>query len=295
MKIKQSKDTIAVKAISYVVLTVVTVVCLIPFLIILMSSLTDEMEILKHGYTLFPSNWSLSSYEMILKVPQKILNAYGVTLLTTIVGTAVGLFLMSMAAYVLNRKDFKYRNGISFYLYFTTLFSGGLVPFYIMMVGTFNLRDNLLAILLPNLVSVWSILLFRNFMKSIPDALYEAAKIDGAKDFTIYRKIIMPLSTPALATIGLFQALAYWNEWYNAMLFIQKQDLFPLQLFLKNMLDSANLTTLVKSGVVISRDLIPTEGMKMAMAVVAIGPVILFYPFVQKYFVMGITIGSVKE
>lgn len=253
------------------------------------------MEIIKHGYTLLPSKFSLSAYEMILKVPQRILSSYSVTLTITIVGTVVGLFFMSMAAYVLNRKDFKYRNGLSFYLYFTTLFSGGLVPYYILMVGTFKLRDNLLAILLPNLVSVWSILLFRNFMKSIPDALYEAAKIDGAKDFMIYRKIIMPLSTPALATIGLFQALAYWNEWYNAMLFIQKKELFPLQLFLKNMLDSSNLSTLVKSGVTISRDLIPTEGMKMAMAVVAIGPVILFYPFVQKYFVMGITVGAVKE
>lgn len=295
MKIKQSKDVIVVKTISYIVLTIATLLCLVPFLIIIMSSLTDEMEILKHGYTMFPEKWSTASYEMILRVPQQILRSYGVTIFITIVGTLIGLIMMSMAAYVLNRKDFKYRNGISFYLYFTTLFSGGLVPYYILMMNTFQLRNNILSIILPNLASVWSILLFRNFMKSIPDALYEVAKIDGANAFTVYWRIIMPLSVPALATIGLFQALTYWNEWYNASLFIQKSDLFPLQLFLKNMLDTNKLTALIKSGITVSQDMIPTEGMKMAMAVVATGPVILFYPFVQKYFVMGIMIGAVKE
>ena len=294
MRMKASKDALPIQTISYLVLTITTMICLLPFMIIIMSSFTDELEIIQKGYTLFPSRWSIEAYKMILRVPEKIVRSYGITIFITIVGTIIGMFLTSMAAYVLNRKDFKYRNKLSFYLYFTTLFSGGLVPYYILMVKSLGLRDNLLAIILPNLVSVWSILLFRNFLRSVPDSLYESARIDGSGDFAIYIKIIMPLSTPAIATIGLFQALAYWNEWYNSMLFLQKQELFPLQLFLKNMLSSTNIAALVKSGVTISRDMIPTEGMKMAMAVVAIGPVVLFYPFVQKHFVSGIMLGAVK-
>ena len=134
----------------------------------------------------------------------------------------------------------------------------------------------------------------RNFMQSIPDSLYESAKIDGAGDFMVYRRIILPLSTSSLATIGLFQALGYWNEWYNAMLFFQDRDMFPLQLFLKNMLSSTNVIELVKSGINVPRDMVPSEAMKMAMAVVAIGPVVLFYPFIQRFLIAGITVGAVK-
>ncbi|NLG24580.1 MAG: carbohydrate ABC transporter permease, partial [Clostridiales bacterium] len=232
---KRTADVVAFRSVSYLCLGLYALMCLLPFAIIVAASFTDEMTILVNGYSLAPAKLSLSAYRMIFQVPQKMLRAYGITIFSTGVGTALGLFLMSMAAYVLNRKDFRYRNGVAFYLYFTTLFSGGLVPYYILMMKVFGLRNNILAIILPNLISVWSVLLMRNFMQSIPDSLYESAKIDGAGDFRIYLSIILPLSASSLATIGLFQALAYWNEWYNAMLFFQDRDMFPLQLFLKNM------------------------------------------------------------
>jgi putative aldouronate transport system permease protein len=222
------------------------------------------------------------------------MNAYSVTIFITIVGTAGGLLIMSMAGYVLSRNDFKYRNVISFFIYFTTLFSGGLVPSYILMVNYLGLKDNVLAMILPGMVSAWSIFLMRNFMKSIPDSLYESAAIDGAGDFKIYLKIFMPLATPSLATIGLFLALGYWNEWYNAMLYIQSQVKFPLQFFLQKIVTQANVQLLIQQGAVVNTSDLPSESIKMATAVMAIGPIILLYPFVQKYFVSGLTIGAVK-
>jgi putative aldouronate transport system permease protein len=201
---------------------------------------------------------------------------------------------MSMAGYVLSRSDFKYRNAISFFIYFTTLFSGGLVPSYILMVNYLGLKDNILAMILPGMVSAWSIFLMRNFMKAIPDSLYESAAIDGAGDFRIYWQIFIPLAGPSLATIGLFLALGYWNEWYNAMLYIQSQIKFPLQFFLQKIVTQANVQLLIQQGAVVNTSDLPSESIKMATAVVAIGPIILLYPFVQKYFVSGLTIGAVK-
>lgn len=294
MKIRKTKDAVFFQVMSYVIIGLMALVCLIPFLLIIAASFTEESVILKEGYSLWPSEFSVNAYKTIFQVPEQVFRSYLVTIFITVVGTSVGLFLTSMAAYVLNRKDFKYRNACSFYLYFTTLFSGGLVPFYILIVQYLHLKDSILSIILPTMLSVWNILLMRNFMKSIPDSLYESAKIDGAGDFRIFIRIVLPLSKASLATVGLFQALTYWNEWYNGMLFLQNEDLFPLQLFLRNMLNSQNIMNLVKSGVNISRDMIPTEGMKMAMAVLAMGPVLFFYPFVQRYFVAGMTVGSVK-
>lgn len=294
MKIRKTKDAVFFQVMSYVIIGLMALVCLIPFLLIISASFTEESVILKEGYSLWPSKFSVNAYKTIFQVPEQVFRSYLVTIFITVVGTSVGLFLTSMAAYVLNRKDFKYRNACSFYLYFTTLFSGGLVPFYILIVQYLHLKDSILSIILPTMLSVWNILLMRNFMKSIPDSLYESAKIDGAGDFRIFIRIVLPLSKASLATVGLFQALTYWNEWYNGMLFLQNEDLFPLQLFLRNMLNSQNIMNLVKSGVNISRDMIPTEGMKMAMAVLAMGPVLFFYPFVQRYFVAGMTVGSVK-
>lgn len=294
MKIRKTKDAVFFQVMSYVIIGLMALVCLIPFLLIISASFTEESVILKEGYSLWPSEFSVNAYKTIFQVPEQVFRSYLVTIFITVVGTSVGLFLTSMAAYVLNRKDFKYRNACSFYLYFTTLFSGGLVPFYILIVQYLHLKDSILSIILPTMLSVWNILLMRNFMKSIPDSLYESAKIDGAGDFRIFIRIVLPLSKASLATVGLFQALTYWNEWYNGMLFLQNEDLFPLQLFLRNMLNSQNIMNLVKSGVNISRDMIPTEGMKMAMAVLAMGPVLFFYPFVQRYFVAGMTVGSVK-
>lgn len=280
--------------ISYLILGIFSIFCLMPFLMVVMASITQESDITKYGYSLFPKHISFAAYKLLLGSQGAIGSAYMVTIFITVVGTLCGLIMMSMASYVMNRKDFKHRNKFAFYVYFTTLFNGGLVPFYILMVKYLQLKDNILAMILPGLVSAWSIFLMRNFMKSIPDSLYESAKIDGAGDFKIYWKIIMPLSLPALATIGLFQALGYWNEWYNALLYIQTPSKYPLQYFLQNMMAAANVNNLVKMGASVDYSKIPTESLKMATAVIVTGPVILLYPFLQKYFVSGLTVGAVK-
>lgn len=278
----------------YIMLSLITLVALFPFALMITSSFMNENEIAREGFKLIPQEWSIAAYETLLRNPAKLLNSYQVTITITLVGTSVGLLIMSMAGYVLNRKDFAYRNGFSFFIYFTTLFSGGLVPTYILYVRQLGLRDNILALIFPGLASAWSIFLMRNFLKSIPDSLYESATIDGAGDFRIYWQIFMPLSVPALATVGLFTAIGYWNEWYNAMLYISRDTLVPLQYYLQRMINQTNIQQLLAQGVAIDTSRLPTQSIKMAVAVLATGPVILFYPFVQRYFVSGLTVGAVK-
>ncbi len=288
------KDEKIMKGVFYTFVTIFTLICLFPFLLLISSSFMSEKEILKEGYKLIPSHISFSAYEFLGSHVTNLFNAYKVTITIAVGGTILGLFLMSMGGYVLCRKDFKYRNQISFFIYFTTLFSGGLIPTYILMVNGLGLKDNLWSLILPGLMSPWSIFLMRNFMKSIPESLYESAAIDGAGDFRIYWKIFMPLSKPSLATIGLFLTLGYWNEWYNAMLYIQSQNKIPLQYFLQKIVSQANISLLIQQGLTINTGDLPSESIKMATAVAAIGPIILVYPFVQKYFVSGLTIGAVK-
>ena len=213
----------------------------------------------------------------------------------TVFGTIIGLFLVSMAGYALQRPDFAFRNQISFYIYFTTLFSGGLVPFYLLIVRILRLKNNYLAVFLPSLMSPWLIILMKNFTKSIPFAITESAKIDGASDFRIFLNIILPMSKPALATVGLFLALTYWNEWYNSMLFLEaNMDYRPLQLFLYNVVNKVEYIKNSAASSNIPPMDVPLETMKMATAIVATGPIVLVYPFIQKYFIKGITIGAVK-
>lgn len=287
-------DEKVVKFFCYFLVGIFALICLFPFLLMVTSSFMNESEIAAEGYKLIPKAWTISAYEFLLKNPAKLINAYRVTIVNAIVGGLGGLFLMSMAGYVLCRHDFKYRNQISFFIYFTTLFSGGLIPSYMLMVNTLGLKNSIWAMILPGLMSPWSIFLMRNFMKSIPDSLYDSAAIDGAGDFRIYWQIFLPLAKPALATIGLFLVLAYWNEWYNAMLYIESTEKFPLQYFLQRMVNQANVSMLVQQGLTINVSDMPSESIKMATAVVATGPIILVYPFVQKYFVSGLTIGAVK-
>lgn len=298
IKVKSKKimgrEEKAAKFFFYIIVGLFAAICLFPFLLMISSSFMDEKEILTEGYKLIPKNITFSAYEFLFHNSKNLIASYRVTITIALVGTTLGLIFMSMAGYVLCRNDFKYRNHISFFLYFTTLFSGGLIPSYLVMVNGLGLKDNLLAIILPGLMSPWSIFLMRNFMKAIPDSLYESAAIDGAGDFRIYWNIFMPLAKPSLATIGLFLTLGYWNEWYNAMLYIQSPDKYPLQYFLQRMVSQANVQLLIQQGVTVNTADLPSESIKMATAVVAIGPIILAYPFVQKYFVSGLTIGAVK-
>ncbi|QOS82774.1 carbohydrate ABC transporter permease [Paenibacillus sp. JNUCC31] len=292
---RTGRDEKLLQIIGYILLTAISLFCLVPFILVLSSSLTEESSIIKDGYQLFPSVFSLEAYKLLFEFPGQLIRAYAVTISVTVVGTIVGLFLTSMTAYALARKDFKWRNGFSFFFFFTTLFSGGLVPWYLMIVNYLQLKDTFLILVLPMLLNVFYIIVMKSFMNSIPDAITESAKIDGAGDFLIYVKLILPLTKPALATIGLFIALGYWNDWYHAMLFITNENLMPLQYYLYKMLGNMDgmRKAMVASGAVVNLQ-IPTESLKMAMTIVAIGPILLVYPFIQRYFVKGLTIGAVK-
>lgn len=278
----------------YVVVTLVALICLIPFWLIVVGSLSNESDILKYGYSLWPKNWSLAAYEMVFNIPDRIIQAYKVSITITLVGTFISLFFSSMAAFVLMRKDFTYRNKIAMFLYFPSIFSGGMLPSYLLIVKYLGLKDNIWALILPGMISAWNIFLLRNFMSDIPDSISESAKIDGANDFQIFTKFYLPLSKAGLATIGLFTALGYWNSWSGAMLYINKQPLFPLQYLLYSMLSNVQGLKELASAAGIALPDLPGETYKMAMAVVTTGPILLLYPFVQRYFVKGITVGSVK-
>lgn len=287
-------DVITFNIIGYVILTLMALLCVIPFYLIVVGSFTKESEIIQKGFSLFITEFSLEGYKYLIANPGVIARAYGNTILVTAVGTGISLFITSMTGYVLQRRDFQLRNGFSFFFFFTTLFSGGLVPWYILCTRYLGFTNKYYALILPLLFSVWNMIISKSFMRGIPDAITESAKIDGANDFTIYIRLILPLSIPLLATIGLFTALAYWNDWYHNMLFIRDEEMYMLQYYLQQILGSVDALRRVaeKSGHDIPQ--LPMESMKMAMTIIVTGPIILLYPFVQRYFVKGLTIGSVK-
>lgn len=290
----KSYDKVIFNIIGYPLISIFAIFCLIPFVMIISSSFTSEEYIIKYGYSIIPRQFSLESYRLTLQNPVAILRAYGVTILVTVIGTALGVFINAMTGYVLQRKDFRWRNIFSFYFFFTTLFSGGLVPWYILCVKYLHLKDSFFALFVPSLVSVWNILLSKGFMKGIPFEITESAKIDGAGDFTVFCKLIIPLSKPLLATISLFTALSYWNDWFYCMMFISNEKLYTLQYFLHRLLASVRAirTIMEQSGMDIPT--LPVESMKMSLTVIVTGPIIFLYPFVQKYFVKGLTLGAVK-
>ncbi|HIU45708.1 MAG TPA: carbohydrate ABC transporter permease [Candidatus Fimadaptatus faecigallinarum] len=293
--VKLDSSDKVIRGVTYTIVTIFCIFCILPFWLIVASSFSSEAAIRLTGFTLWPTDVSTYSYELLFRAPEQMLGAYAVTIGMTVVGTLVGLFVVSMTGYALQRKDFPFRNAIMFYIYFTSLFSAGLVPFYLLMVQTLGLRDTYWAVLLPLMMSPWVIVLMKNFVKAIPHEITESGKIDGAGDFRIFYALILPSMKPALATIGLFLALGYWNEWYYSSLFLTKDMPKPLQYHLYNVINKvASLKNSVAgSNIVLDTDL-PSETLKMATAVVATGPIILLYPFVQKYFVAGLTVGSVK-
>ena len=293
-KIKLTSSRIVCNVISYVFLTLLAALCGLPFVMVISGSFSSEQAIRFNGYSILPQEFTTEAYGVIFKSPEKVLRAYGVTIFITAVGTILGLFLLTMTAYVISRQDFKYRNKISFFFYFTTLFNGGMISTYIFYIQYLHLKDNFLALILPGIMNVFYLLIMRSFVNTVPTALIESAKIDGAGEFRIFVQIVLPLLKSGLATIGLFMALGYWNDWYNAMLYMNTETKFPLQYMLYNMLQKQQALAAIASQVGIKVENLPSNSLKLAMAVVATGPIILFYPFVQKYFVKGITIGSVK-
>ena len=290
------KDRIIFNVISYVFLAVLAAVCLLPFLLVISGSFTEQYAIQLHGYQLIPETFSLDAYKMLFRIPVDILRAYGVTIFVTFTGTTVGLFFTSMAAYVLASPDFRYRYQVSFFFYFTSIFGGGLVPWYIFCTKYLHFHNSIISMILPILINVTYLLILKSYMMSIPTSLYESARLDGANDLTIFFKIAIPLSKAGLATVGLFLALNYWNDWYNAMLFLDEgsKHLYPLQYYLNNILTKAQAMNAAAARSGIPASDVPSEPLKLAMTVVATGPIVLLYPFLQKYFVKGVTIGAVK-
>ncbi len=297
-KIKKGSDIITLNIIGYGFLGLIALCCLVPFIVIVSGSFSSEEAIIQNGFSLLPQDFSLEAYKTVFKNPVVVYKAYATTIGLTVVGTVVGLLLQTMTAYVLSRKDFEWRNKFSLFFYFTTLFSGGLVPYFMLITQKLNLRDSYLALLLPMIFSVYNLLIMKSYIMGIPDSLIEAAKIDGCGEFLTLFKIVFPLIKPALATVGLFIALAYWNDWYNAMLYIKNSDKYPLQYFLYQKINGIEaykkLLNNAAASSVASVVTLPTQSLKMALTIVVTGPIVLAYPLVQKYFVQGITIGSVK-
>ena len=278
---------------AYCFIALIVLFCLLPMGMILIGSLTDNNAILRNGYSFFPEKFSLDAYRYIFASFGEIARAYGITIFVTLTGTFGGLFITTLAGYVLTCRNFRWRNRFAFFFYFTTLFSGGMVPFYIMVASVLGLKDHLLAIILPGLTSPFLIILMRSFIQtSIPVSLAESMRMDGATDFTIFFRLVLPLIKPALATVGLFLALNYWNGWYYPMLFLSRPSDYPIQYYLYNMMSVQRMAA--ASGAAAGMQF-PGESIKMAMAVIATVPILLAYPFVQRYFVEGLTVGAVKE
>ncbi len=291
--IKHSFTDKLFQIVAMTLITLITLACVVPFLLILSGSFSSESAIAVNGYSILPQDFTLNAYKTVLRLGNKIPKAYLVTIFITLVGTSLGLLTTSMSGFVLSRQDFKYRNVAAFFIYFTTLFSAGMIPAYLVNVNILHLNNNILVLILPSIMNPFNIFLFRNFLKSVPDALMESARIDGAGDFTIYYRVMMPLAKPAIATIGLFLALGYWNEWYRCNLYIKDADMYTLQYLLYNMLQNVE-KMFSEQGLATPGLQMPSETMKLATAMLATGPVLIFYPFVQKYFTGGLIVGGVK-
>ena len=294
-KIKMGRSTVFVRIVSYLVVTLFALVCLLPFILMISASFSTESVINKEGFGLLPKEFTIAAYSWVFRYPKMIMGSYAVTILMTVGGTVVGLFIIAMTGYALQRKDFAFRNGISFFIYFTTLFSAGMTPTFIWVSRYLNLKGNYMAVFLQLLMTPWLIILMKNFAKSVPHEITESGKIDGAGDFKIFISLVLPMLKPALATVGLFLALGYWNEWYNSMLYLGSAVTYkPLQYYLYNIINQASALKSSVAGANVSVSSLPSNTLKMATAVVATGPIIFLYPFVQKYFISGITVGAVK-
>jgi putative aldouronate transport system permease protein len=292
--VRQGTDVIAFKTVGYIAVSVAAILCLLPFWLVISASFTSESSIFADGFRLVPGELSAESYRVLFKAPKEILRAYRVSITVTVFGGGFGLFIVAMTGYVLSRRHFRYRNTLSLLFYFTSIFSAGLIPLYILVVNYLGLKNNLLALILPPLLNAWYIILMRSFMTSVPAAISESATIDGANEFQIFTRLYLPISTPGLATIGLFIALFYWNNWHFAMMFIERNELYPLQYFLYEAMSRSKALEMAARESNIPLMELPQQSMRMAIAVVATGPIVLLYPFVQRYFVKGLTVGAVK-
>lgn len=272
---------------------------IIPFALVVSASFTDEQTLLAEGYKLFPSQFSLEAYRYVFRSPGQLIDSYQVTIVYSFLGTFLAVLIMSMMAYPLSRSNYKYKKIVMFFVFFTMLFSGGLIPTYIWNTRFLHLGDTIWIYILPNLVNAFHIIVIRTFFQGLPPALMESAKIDGARELQIFFKIVIPLSKPVIATIALLTLLARWNDWNTALIYIKSKELYSLQYllqkilreaqFVKDMADAAPV-----AGIDIDMSNLPSETIRFAMCMVAAGPMLVVFPFFQKYFAKGLTVGAVK-
>jgi len=281
-----------------IILAILVVIAILPIALIVIASFTEETALIRNGYTYWPEELSLDAYYYMVKQGVMIVRSYGVSFLVTIIGTSVSVLLTTMLAYPMSRKTFKYRNALAFFVFFTMLFNGGIVPSYIMWTRIFNIRNSIWALIIPNyLVPAFNVILVKNYYaNNVPDSLIEAAQIDGAGELRIFGQIMIPLAIPSVATISLFTGLCYWNDWTNGLYYVTNEKLYSIQLLLMKIMNniqalrSNSNAALLGTGTV---DL-PGTSIRMAMAVIGILPIMLIYPFVQKYLVRGVVVGAVK-
>ena len=282
--------------IANIILAVFAIACVFPFIFVIIISLTSEQSLLEHGYSIFPKEWSFEAYKYLFQSGGALAQSYMVTILITVLGTIINVSMVSTYAYAISRKGFKYRRQFTFLVFFTMLFGGGMVPSYIVMTQVLGLKNTIWALILPLAFNSFNIIVMRTFFqKSVPDSIIESARIDGASEFRIFTKIVIPLAIPGIATIALFSTLAYWNDWFNAMLYIDYQNLVPLQHMLMKIEKNMEF---IRQNAMLSGEVmnaLPQESVRMAMVVVSTLPIACTYPFFQKYFISGLTIGGVKE
>ena len=293
----RGKDDIAIRAVGYILIGVFALICVIPFYLIIVASFTDEASLIRNGYPLIPTDFSIESYRLSLKNPTSILMAYGETIGVTFFGTLLAVLLASMTGYVLSRRDFPWRNKFSFFFFFTTLFNGGLVPWYILCVRYLHMKNSIWALILPLMFSVWNMIIAKTFMSGIPAAITESAKIDGASQMKIFWRIVVPISKPVFATIALFLTFGYWNDWFQSALYISDSKLVSLQALLNNMMKNLEyIANNPSAGLSLQqyRNSMPSESVRMAIAIIIVIPIACAYPFFQKYFISGLTVGAVK-
>ncbi len=272
--------------------------CILPFLLMVIASFTEEATLTRNGYSFFPEELSLETYRYIIRSAGTIFRGYLMTIIVTVIGTGCNLLLTVLFAYPLSRKDLPYRGILSFFLFFTMLFNGGLVPTYMMYANTFHIKNTVFALIIPSLMmNAFYVIMMRSFFSSsIPDSLIEAAKLDGASEMKILGRVILPLSKPMVVTLVLMVGLGYWNDWMNGLYYVTEQKLFTIQMILNNMINNIEFLTRNASmlGTAASNMKIPQVGIRMGIAVIAVLPILVIYPFLQKYFVKGIVIGGVK-
>ena len=283
-----------------ILLILFTLSCIFPFIFVIVISLTDEKALQLNGYELLPAQWSTDAYQNLIQDGGQLLRSLGVTIMITVIGTLITVFMTGTYAYVLSRASFPYRKFFTFYLFFTMLFAGGMVPSYLVMTKMLGLKNTIWALILPLAFSPYNVIILRTFFKkSIPESIIESAKMDGCSEFRVFFQIVLPLAIPGVATIGLFSSLGYWNDWFNALLYIDTNKLIPLQYLLMKIQNSmeflANNNDITLAQQQAIQNSLPQESTRMAMVVVATLPIAIVYPFFQKYFVQGLTIGGVKE